>query len=152
MKIIVDTREKPQAITDILRYFEMNGVEYEIKKLDTADYFNPENPVVLVDRKQSLYEVIGNLGNKKSRFYKECQRANKEWKQLVVLVEHGEGIKSLEDVAKWKNRNFSKKRLYIDGRELAERMHKVAVMYNVKWQFCNKPDTGKVILELLSRC
>lgn len=152
MKIIVDTREKPQAITDILRYFEMNGVEYEIKKLDTADYFNPENPVVLVDRKQSLYEVIGNLGNKKSRFYRECQRANKEWRQLVVLVEHGEGIKSLEDVAKWKNRNFSKKRLYIDGRELAERMHKVAVMYNVKWQFCNKPDTGKVILELLSRC
>ena len=152
MKIIVDTREKPQAITDILRYFEMNGVEYEIKKLDTADYFNPENPVVLVDRKQSLYEVIGNLGNKKSRFYRECQRANKEWKQLVVLVEHGEGIKSLEDVAKWKNRNFSNKRLYIDGRELAERMHKVAVMYNVKWQFCNKPDTGKVIVELLSRC
>lgn len=152
MKIIVDTREKPQAITNILRYFETNGVEYEIKKLDTADYSNPENPVVLVDRKQSLYEVIGNLGNKKSRFYRECQRANKEWRQLVVLVEHGEGIKSLEDVAKWKNRNFSKKRLYMDGRELAERMHKVAVMYNVKWQFCNKSDTGKVILELLSRC
>lgn len=152
MKIIVDTREKPQAITDILRYFEMNGVEYEIKKLDTADYFNPENPVVLVDRKQSLYEVIGNLGNKKSRFYRECQRANKEWKQLVVLVEHGEGIKSLEDVAKWKNKNFSNKRLYMDGRELAERMHKVAVMYNVKWQFCNKFETGKVIVELLSRC
>lgn len=151
MKIIVDTREKPQAITNILRYFEMNGVEYEIKKLDTADYFNPENPVVLVDRKQSLYEVIGNLGNKKSRFYRECQRANKEWRQLVVLVEHGEGIKSLEDVAKWKNRNFSKKRLYIDGRELAERMHKVEVMYNVKWQFCNKSETGKVIVELLSR-
>ena len=149
MKITVDTREKPQAIQGILRTFTALGVEYEIKKLDTADYMNPENTKIIVDRKQNLNEVAMNLGNKKSRFYRECERAVAEGKKLVVLVEHGNAIKSLEDVARWQNPNYAEKALYMSGRELMERMHRVSVMYGVRWEFCGKRDTGRRIVEIL---
>ena len=112
MKIIIDTREKPQAIKGIKATFERLGVEYEVRKLDTADYMNPEKPEILVDRKQNLSEVISNLGNKKSRFYRECERANAEGKRLIVLVEHGKGIEKLEDVAlKCENPNYGNRKL-----------------------------------------
>lgn len=149
MKVIVDTREKPQAIQLILSEFTRQGVEYSLQKLDTGDYFNPDNPNIVVDRKQSLNEVISNLGNRKSRFYRECQRADKDRIRLIVLVEHGGQIKSLADVEKWKNPNYGKTKLYMSGRELMERMHRVSVMYGVEWQFCNKDETGKRIIEIL---
>ena len=150
MKIIIDTREKPQAIKSIKATFERLGVEYEVRKLDTADYMNPEKPEILVDRKQNLSEVISNLGNKKSRFYRECERANAEGKRLIVLVEHGKGIEKLEDVAlKWENPNYGNRMLCMSSRELLNRMYKVQVMYGVEWQFCDKKRTGERLVEIL---
>ncbi len=149
MKLIVDTREKPQAIRLILAEFERQGVEVVHTALSVGDYFNPNKPDIVVDRKQSLNEVIGNLGNKKSRFYRECQRGIAERTKLIVLVEHGGSIKRLEDVGKWKNPNYGKNKLCMDGRELMERMHRVSVMYGVEWRFCNKSETGRRIIEIL---
>lgn len=151
MKILIDTREKPHAITTIVKTFEELGIEYERKKLATADYYTPSNPNVLVDRKQSLSEVVNNLGNKKSRFYRECERAIKTHQKLVVLVEHGNGINDLKDVAKWTNPNYGKNVLCMSGKELMKRMYEVKIMYGVEWQFCDKKDTGYKILEILKR-
>lgn len=84
MKIIVDTREKPHAITGIIAYFEKNGIEYEKRKLDTGDYMTPDNPCVAVDRKQNLGEVANNLTSDNARFMREARRAAENGLRLVV--------------------------------------------------------------------
>ena len=59
--IIVDTREKPRAVVKILAEFEKQGVEYVRRALNFADYFNPDNPGIVIDRKQNLLEVCANV-------------------------------------------------------------------------------------------
>lgn len=85
MKIIVDTREKPRAIAQILAYFERNGIEYEKRKLDTGDYMREDNPLLTVDRKQNLGEVANNLTNDNGRFMREVRRASESGQKLIVL-------------------------------------------------------------------
>lgn len=86
MKIIVDTREKPRAIAQILAYFEQNGIEYEKRKLNTGDYMREDNPLLTVDRKQNLGEVANNLTNDNGRFMREVRRASESGQKLIVLV------------------------------------------------------------------
>ena len=83
--IIIDTREKKyQHIKD---YFDKCGIPYEVRKLDTGDYLNTDNPSVVVDRKANLQEVCSNLSAGKSnriRFTDECKRAFMNKIKLIV--------------------------------------------------------------------
>ena len=54
--ILVDTREKPKAIGKILKYFEVNGIEYDSSKLYVGDYIRYDNPKLVIDRKQNIAE------------------------------------------------------------------------------------------------
>lgn len=150
MKIIVDTREKPRAITQILAYFEENGIEYEKRKLDTGDYMREDRPELTVDRKQNLGEVANNLTSDNGRFMREVRRASESGQKLIVLVEHGKRIKSLTDVSEWRNPMRKKHAEIIEGRDLMDRMHRVSVMYGVEWWFCDKGRTGAEIVRALS--
>lgn len=47
MKLIVDSREKRWE--HIREYFDKNGIEYTVKKLDTADYMIEGKPNVRID-------------------------------------------------------------------------------------------------------
>lgn len=150
MKIIVDTREKPRAIAQILTYFEQNGIEYEKRKLNTGDYMREDKPLLTVDRKQNLGEVANNLTNDNGRFMREVRRASESGQKLIVLVEHGGRIKTLTDVHSWQNPIRAKHPEAIDGRALLERMHRVSVMYGVEWWFCDKSNTGAEIVRALN--
>ena len=141
--IISDTRERKNQ--HILNYFDRHNIDYEIRKLDTADYWNSENPNVLVDRKKDLNELATNLCSAdNSRFYREVRRAHSEKKKLIILVEHGSSIKSLADVSQWSSK-YSK----ISGSRLQAEMYRIAIAYGVQWEFCSKKSTGKRIIELL---
>ena len=146
-KVQVDSREKPDAIKKILRTFERNGVAYEIKKLDVGDYVDPERPNIVVDRKQNLGEVASNLfsPHDRGRFWRELKRANDNGIHLVILVEHGGSIRSIEDVAGW-----SSKYTHVSGRDLMERIYQVHIGYGVDFAFCDKRRTGKEILKILA--
>ena len=116
-----------------------------MKKLDTADYWNSENPNVLVDRKKDLSECATNMCSPdSSRFWKEIRRAHFEKKKLIILVEHGGNIKSLQDVSTWKSKYST-----ITGSRLQSEMYRIAIAYGVQWEFCSKKSTGKRIVELL---
>ena len=142
--IISDSRERKNA--HILDYFQRHNIEYEVKKLDTADYWNSENPNVLVDRKKDLNEVAQNLCSQdSSRFWRELRRAHSEKKKLIVLVEHSPNIKSLQDVSSWKSKYST-----ITGSRLQTEMYRIAIAYGVQWEFCGKKSTGKRIVELLN--
>ena len=147
--IIVDTREKPRAVVKILAEFDRQGVEYVRRALNFADYWNPENPKVIIDRKQNLTEVAQNVIQGRKRFVREIERCNRQKCHMIVLVEHGGKIKSLEDVARWNNPRLRESPYAVSGERLFKIMKAMESYYGIEWQFCDKGHTGKKIIELL---
>ena len=143
--IVVDTREKKWD--HIRKYFEDNGIQYEVKKLDVGDYFSTEQGDVVVDRKQNLQEICSNLSKGDSnivRFVNECKRAKEKQIRLVVLIE-GTNCRSVKDLTGWKSK-YSKH----SGKWLTDKMFNLTVSYGVEWQFCKKNETAQRILEILN--
>jgi len=147
--VIVDTREKPRAIVRILAEFDRQGVEFERRALNFADYFNPARPGIIIDRKQNLLEVAGNVVQGKKRFVREIERCNRAGCHLVVLVEHGGKIRTLEDVIRWKNPRLKESPLAVSGDRLFRIMKAMELYYGIEWQFCSKQNTGKRIIKIL---
>lgn len=149
--IICDSREKKNQ--HILRYFKANGIDFEIKKLDVADYVlataacsDLQQAKIAIDRKQNLNELATNLMNKndKSRFWREIRRAKEQNTKIIVLCEHGQNIRELHDVCKWQSK-FST----VSGRKLADEMNRLKFSYGVDFVFCNKAETAQKIIEIL---
>ena len=149
MTIIYDSREKPRAIVRILAEFDRQGVEYVRRALNFADYLNPERPEIVIDRKQNLLEVASNVVQQRKRFVREIVRCERAGCHMVVLVEHGNMIKKLEDVIRWKNPRLKDSPLAVSGERLFKIMKAMENYYGIEWQFCNKQNTGKRIIEIL---
>ena len=149
MVIIVDTREKPRAIVRILAEFDRQGVKYVRRALNFADYFNPEKPGVIIDRKQNLLEIAGNVVQGRARFLREVERCNRAGCHMIVLIEHGGKIRTLEDVIGWKNPRLKVSPLAVSGERLFKIMKAMESRYGIEWQFCSKQQTGKRIIEML---
>ena len=149
MVIIVDTREKPRAIVRILAEFDRQGVKVVRRALDFADYFNPDRPGVIVDRKQNLLEVAGNVVQDRARFMREVDRCTRAGCHMIVLIEHSPRIRKLEDVIGWKNPRLKVSPLAVSGDRLFRIMKAMEIRYGIQWEFCGKAQTGKRIIELL---
>lgn len=106
---------------------------------------------ISVDRKQTLLEVCSNLCQDHDRFIRECERAKEDGTHLVVLVEHGGKIKSIDDVAQWVNPRLKFSPYAVSGRRLMRMMKTTAARHGIEWQFCRKDQTGRKIIEILSR-
>lgn len=165
MDIQIDSREKAKAIQKIIKTFDENGVNHFSSKLLVGDYMNLDNPRLIIDRKQNLQELCGNVCQQHERFKKELIKAMQANIQLIILVEHGPDIKSIEDVFFWQNpRKHEVKWRYVngkrekyvvsakavDGNQLYKSLCTIRDRYNVRFEFCEKKDTGKRIIELLS--
>lgn len=149
MTIQIDTREKPKAIKDIIAEFDIRGVKHFTSKLFVGDYMNPDNPRLIIDRKQNLQELCGNVCQQHKRFSDELKRAQEFGFKLIILCEHGGNIKRLEDVNKWYNPRLKTSPLAVSGQRLFKILYTMSKTYNVDFVFCNKAETGKKIIELL---
>lgn len=155
MDIQVDTNEKERATKKIFAEFDRQGIHYFSSKLYVGDYMNLDNPRLIVDRKQSLSELYTNLchehnkGKNEGRFTKEFERAKQAGIKVVLLCEHGNGIKTLEDVREWYNPRLDKTPFAWDGRKLHKEIALFLKRYDTEIYFCNKTQTGKRIIELL---
>ena len=149
MVIEVDTREKPKAIQTILKQFEAAGVQVIRSKLWVADYRLLDNPYLVIDRKQNLNELCNNVVQDHKRFRDELIRAQDVGIRVVVLVEHGGGIKSIEDVPNWVNPRLKVSPLAVSGERLYKILKAMEYTYKVRFEFCDKRHTGKRILEIL---
>ena len=148
--IIVDTREKPRAIVRILAEFDRQGVAYVRRALKFADYADPDRlPGTVIDRKQNLTEVACNVTIDRARFVREIERCNRAGCRLIVLVEHGNTIKTLTDVIGWKNPRLRESPYAVSGERLYKIMKAMEGYYGIEWQFCNKQSTGKRIIKIL---
>lgn len=149
MVIIVDTREKPRAIVRILDQFGKDRVMVVRRALNFGDYLNPENPDVVVDRKQNLLEVVHNVTQDRPRFIREIERANRNGARLIFLVEHSPQIRTLEDVIQWKNPRLRESPLAVSGERLFKILKAMEGHYDIEFRFCGKAQTGKKIIEIL---
>lgn len=145
MKVTIDSREK--KCDHIKAWLDKNGIEYTVQKLGVGDYMLPDNPAVSVDRKQNLSELSRNLTNKAdhSRFWKEIRRAREQGIKLYILCEHGGKIKSIQDVALWRDKYSG-----VDGRHLMDEIYRVHISYGVEFLFCDKRCTARKIIEILT--
>ena len=149
MVIVVDTREKPRAIVRIMKTFETEGVEVVRRALPFGDYLNPDRPGIVIDRKQTLIEVANNLVQDRARFLREVERANSAGCRLIILVEHSNRIRTLEDVIRWNNPRLKASPYAVSGERLYKIMHTMGRYYHFEWAFCDKIHTGRKIIEIL---
>lgn len=169
MIIQIDTREKPEVIKNITAEFDRRSLRHFRSKLPVGDYISMDNPRLVIDRKHNLSELCANTSDvpKKDaqgrfkrdkdgvietelkRFTDELKRANDIGIRLIILCEHGSGIKTLEDVAEWKNPRLKESPLAVSGERLYKKLYTLSRTYNVEFVFCDKRSTGKKIIELL---
>ena len=165
MDIQIDSREKAKAIKKIIKTFDEEDVKHFSSKLLVGDYMSLDNPRLIIDRKQNLQELCGNVCQQHERFKRELLKAMDAGIQLVILVEHGSDIRCLEDVYfwqnprkhefRWKNVNGKKEKYVVsakavDGKQLYKSLCTIRDRYNVRFEFCEKKDTGKEIIRILS--
>ena len=149
--VIVDSREKPRAITKILDTFDKSGVRYFVSKLFVGDYQNLDNSRLVVDRKRIL-ELVQNVCQDHKRFTAELERAKEYGIHVIVLCENSDGIESLQDVLNWSNPRLKQSPMAVSGERLfriLSAMQNNHDKYDVEFQFCDKSKTGSRIIELL---
>lgn len=151
MQIQIDSREKAKAIKKIIAEFDKQEVKHYTSKLYVGDYMSLDNPRLVVDRKQNLTEVCSNVCQDHERFRNELIKAQKAGIQIIVLVEHGKDIKSLEDVIWWLNPRLKTSPKAITGERLYKILLTLERKYGCKFEFCEKKDTGRRIIELLEQ-
>ena len=164
MELIVDTREKPQELVRIEPQLIAAGATIAHSKLYCGDYMSLDNARHVVDRKKDLNELCGNVCQQHERFRAELARAQEMGIKITILCEHGGNIRSLEDVYFWQNPRKhevrwrmvnGKREKYVvsakavDGNQLYKSLCTIRDRYNVRFEFCEKKDTGRKILELL---
>lgn len=166
MIIQCDTRQKRKHHDAKERYFREQGHELVMSKMLVGDYCIPSNGSVVVDTKADLSELYSNLIQQHARFHNECVLAQKAGIKLYILIENKNGIKSVEDVIKWKNPQFFR---YYKAKHKAERMGSkepkppasnvqlIKIMrsmtkdYGVEFVFTSPEKAGAEVLRLLGK-
>lgn len=150
--IIVDTREKKEAITEILNSFQRCGYEYERSKLLFGDYVEYSNPLLVIDRKQNIQELAQCCASDHERFKRELERVKKVGAHLVILVEQNHykdrdkiyRVDTIEDLMCW-----SSPHTQVRGEKVYRVLASWMVKYPISVEFCDKRETGKRIAEIL---
>ena len=150
--ILVDSREKPKAITGILDYFERNGIEYEVSKLLFGDYMEYSRPQLVVDRKQNIAELAKNCTREHERFRRELERVSKTGSKLIILVEQNRykdrdewvQVRQIVDLIRWESPHTM-----VRGEKIYRVLASWCAKYPVEVRFCDKRATGKQIVNIL---
>lgn len=149
MYVFIDSREKERAIKKIVKHFDDHGIIHKSSKLYVGDYQSLDNPRVFVDRKQNLTEMCANVCQGHDRFRRELIRAQEMDARLIILIEHGMDVNSIEDVAKWVNPRIREGNKAMTGATLSKIMQTLSRKCGCEFEFCDKDSTGRRIIELL---
>jgi len=143
--IIVDTREKGHK--KILEYFDKNNIDYIVSKLDYGDYKLYKNNNVVIDRKDSLLELAGNLchTSEHERIKREIARAKEDGcKDFIFLIAESK-IKSVEDIKNWSSPHTK-----VKGETLFKIMCTMKKKYGIRFIIVPRAKMGEKIIEILN--
>lgn len=152
--IVQDAREKRGKHNNILNYCKKINLPIVRKMLNVGDYrlanIDEQGNIAFINNISVDIKGIGGLAELANDLYRDKLAFNKKYKKclkdgikLIVLVE--EPIKSKEDLVKWESPHGK-----INGRLLLDLMRRVELSYGIKFYFCDKKDTGKYLVKLLS--
>lgn len=157
MRIIEDTRQQAGKHDAKHDGFDAAGVELIRSKLAFGDYALP--PTVSVDTKADIYELAADIDRQHDRFRRELEAARDAGCLLVVLVENGDGVRSLEDLARWREsgahfemrrrRSRNPRTRRIDGARLAKACATMAGRYGARFEFCRPEEAAARIVGIL---
>ena len=150
--LLIDTREKPKAISTILKQFDEAGIKHERTKLLFGDYMDYNRPHIVIDRKQNIAELAKNCTVEAERFKKELERAQRANSRLVILVEQNRykdretwvQVRDVSDLMLWSNPHTT-----IRGEKVFRVLSAWINKYDIEVRFCDKRVTGRKILEIL---
>lgn len=143
--IIVDTREKGHK--QILKYFDEQNQDYIISKLDAGDYMLYKNYATIIDKKDGLLEICGNLcrATEHQRLVREVEKAHElGCKDFIFLIQDSK-IKSVDDIKKWSS-PYTK----IKGYVLLKTMMTFKEHHDCRFIIVPRKDMGRKIIELLN--
>ena len=165
--IIEDTRQQAEKHRLKHKWFDEHGVKVVRSKLPAADYALLSDMSRVIDSKQGLMEIYGNLTQDHERIRRECDFCKDNGIELIILIEEP-GITCLDDVRKWSNPRLHKwnkiRYMHEHGRwlntplpakppvsniTLIKIMHTFGIKHGVRWEFCDPADSGRRIIELL---
>lgn len=134
--IIVDTREQD---LHILKQLETMNIQYVRRKLDYGDYSFEVGDIsyehkIVIERKGSLDEIIGNFTKGRERFRKEFERS--KGCRVVLMVEA-----SMEQLEAGQYRSRMK------PRELKSFLHTWCNKFQLELKFVEKDKACDFILE-----
>lgn len=147
--IIHDTRDQTGKHNNVTDYLAAQGHTVIRSKMYVGDVALFENQLRCIDLKKDLNEVAGNVCQQHDRFQREMLRAKELGIQLVILVEHGRGVRSIDDVEGWINPRLKKNPRATTGATLAKVMRTMQERYGVRWEFTTKAECGRRIVEIL---
>lgn len=150
MQVQCDSREKKSELKRIQNQFDHLGVHYFVSKLYVGDYMSLDNPRKVIDRKKDLGELCSNVTQQHERFRAELVRAKENGIQVIILCEHGGNIRQLEDVFFWENPRRRHSPKATSGAQLFRSLCTMRDRYGVQFAFCDKRQTGREIVRLLS--
>ena len=142
--IVVDTREKGHK--SILKYFDDHNIDYITSKLDYGDYMLYKNSNTVIDRKNNLLELAGNLCHtlEHQRINREIEKAHQNGcKNFIFLIAESK-IKTLDDIKNWNSPHTK-----VKGETLLKIMITMKQRYDVRFIICPRKNMGKKIVELL---
>ena len=167
MKIIqCDSRQKRKHHDRKEKYFESNGYKLVHSKMLVGDYCIPSDGSVAVDTKADISELYGNLIQQHDRFHNECVLAQEAGIRLIILVENKDGVKTVDDLKKWKNPQMfryykAKRKAEREGKkppkppasniQLVKIMHSMTRDYGVEFLFCKPEESGAEVIRLLTQ-
>lgn len=141
--IVVDTREKGHK--KILEYFDNVGQDYIVSKLDAGDYMIYKDYSTIIDKKDGLLEICGNLcsTSEHQRLTREVELAHSlGCKNFIFLIQGN--IKSEDDIKNWKSPHTK-----VKGEVLLKIMKTFKDHHDCKFLFVPRKDMGRKIIELL---
>lgn len=171
-QIICDTRQQAKKHLNIDGWLEAHGIAYEYRKLDFGDYQRADGQGnVSVDSKKDVQELAQNLGHDHSRFVRECVRAREAGFRLVILVEEHPEYEDRDKLKTWvsgvcRRCNHRMRGVCkgpstqggrrcphgvkpMQGQTVAAIAKTLESKYGVRFMFCHKRDTARIICDLL---
>ena len=150
--LLIDTREKPRAIQNIIKTLEASNIVYESTKLLFGDFMDWNRPQIVIDRKQNIAELAKNCTVEHDRFKREMEKAKKAGATLVILVEQNQyksgdkwiHVDDISDLLLWDSPHTT-----IRGEKVFRVLRSWQSKYPIRVEFCDKRSTGKRIIEII---
>lgn len=142
LTIICDSREQENG--HITKYFDSKKIPYKTRKIDAGDYSAMLDDMTLeydcvIEKKNSLDEICGNLTANRDRFEREFLRAKANGVKVFLLIEGNS----------WNDVFLGNYRSKFPPKSLLGSLLSWQVRFNVTIIFCEPHDSGKLIHGIL---